>query len=61
MFEYKVVDVSVKKAEDEMNRWAKEGWRVIAVSPNIAAGYGVVITLERQTFPHQAPSGGFGF
>ena len=44
-----------------MNRWAKEGWRVIAVSPNIAAGYGVVITLERQTFPHQAPSGGFGF
>ena len=49
MFEYKVVDVSVKKAEDEMNRWAKEGWRVIAVSPNIAAGYGVVITLERQT------------
>ena len=61
MFEYKVVDVSVKKAEDEMNRWAKEGWRVIAVSPNIAAGYGVVITLERQTLPHLAPSGGFGF
>ena len=61
MFEYKVVDVSVKKAEDEMNRWAKEGWRVIAVSPNIAAGYGVVITLELQTFPQQAPSGGFGF
>jgi hypothetical protein len=28
VFEYKVVDVSVKKAEDEMNRWAKEGWRV---------------------------------
>ena len=61
MFEYKVVDVSVKKADDMMNRWAKEGWRVIAVSPNIAAGYGLVITFERQTISQESPFGGFGF
>ena len=61
MFEYKVVDVGVKKAQEEMNRWAKEGWRVIAVSPNIAMGYGLVITFERQALSRTAPSGGFGF
>ena len=60
MFEYKVIEVSVKKADDEMNRWAKEGWRVIAVSPNIAMGHGMVITFERQDFSRTAPSGGFG-
>ena len=61
MFEYKVVDVAVKKAEDEMNRWAKEGWRVIAVSPNIAMGYGLVIKFERPAESRSVPSGGFGF
>ena len=61
MFEYKVVDVAVKKAQEEMNRWAKEGWRVIAVSPNIAMGYGLVITFERQALSRTAPSGGFEF
>ena len=60
MFEYKVIDVAVKKAEDEMNRWAKDGWRVIAVSPNIAMGYGLVITFERQDFSRAVPSGWFG-
>ena len=44
-----------------MNRWGKEGWRVIAVSPNIAMGYGLVITFERQALSRTAPSGGFGF
>lgn len=60
LFEYKVIDVSVKKAQEEMNRWAREGWRVIAVSPNIAMGYGLVITFEKQAFSHDVPSGGFG-
>ena len=60
MYEYKVVDVAVKKAQEEMNRWAGEGWRVIAVSPNIAMGYGLVITFERQAFSGGVPSGGFG-
>ena len=61
MFEYKVVDVAVKKAQEEMNRWAKEGWRVIAVSPNIAMGSGLVITFERHALSRTAPSGGFEF
>ncbi len=60
MYEYKVIDVPVKKAQEEMNRWAKEGWRVIAVSPNIAMGYGLVITFEKQDYSHAVPSGGFG-
>lgn len=38
MFEYKV----------EMNRLAQEGWRVIAVTPNQAMGYGIVVTYERE-------------
>ena len=38
----------------------EEGWRVIAVSPNIAMGYGLVITFEKQDYSHAVPSGGFG-
>ena len=49
MCEYKVIKVRVDLAEEEMNKYAKEGWRVINVSPNIAMGYGLVIILEKQT------------
>lgn len=31
-----------------MNELAKQGWRVVAVSPNVAMGMGLVITLERE-------------
>lgn len=48
MYEYKVESYKVKEAENEMNRLANEGWRVISVSPNIAQGYGLVVTYERQ-------------
>lgn len=48
MYEYKVIIVPVKKAEEEMNRLAKDGWKVIEVSPNVAMGYGLVVTLERE-------------
>jgi len=48
MFEYKVIKSSVNSAEEEMNRYAKQGWRVIEVSPNVAMGMGIVITLERE-------------
>lgn len=48
MFEYKVEVYRVKNAADEMNRLALEGWRVIAVSPNLASGYGIVVTYERK-------------
>ena len=48
MFEYRVETYAVRKAEEEMNRMAVDGWRVIAVSPNHAAGYGIVVAYERQ-------------
>ena len=48
MYEYKVKTYGVKEAEIEMNRMAGEGWRVIAVSPNIAVGRGIVVTFERR-------------
>lgn len=47
MYEYKVETYNVKEATGEMNKLAQEGWRVIAVSPNIATGYGIVVTFER--------------
>lgn len=48
MYEYKVETYRVKIAEKEMNKLAKEGWRVIAVSPDIAKQYGMVVTFERK-------------
>lgn len=48
MYEYKVETYKVKGAEKAMNQLAKEGWRVIAVSPNTGVGYGVVVTYERE-------------
>lgn len=48
MFEYKVEKLNVKEAEEEMNRLAQSGWRVVAVSPNLARGYGVIVTFERE-------------
>lgn len=48
MYEYKVECYKVKLAETGMNKLAKEGWRVIAVSPDIAKAYGVVVTYERK-------------
>ncbi len=47
-YEYKVEVYMVKKAEDEMNQLAKQGWRVIAVSPDVAVGFGVIVTYERK-------------
>ena len=48
MYEYKVEVSKVKNAELRMNALAKEGWRVVAVSPDTASGYGVIITFERE-------------
>lgn len=48
MFEYKVLTLSVRECEETFNRLAQEGWRVVAVSPDIARGMGVVATLERK-------------
>ena len=48
MYEYKIIKSVVKSAEKEINELAKEGWRVIEVSPDIARGMGLIITLERE-------------
>ena len=39
--EYKVIVCKVKEMENEMNNLAKEGWRVLTVSPDIAKLYAV--------------------
>lgn len=49
MYQYKVIKSRVDLAEEEMNKFAEDGWRVINVSPNIAKGYGLVIVLEKET------------
>lgn len=48
MVEYKVIVLKVKDMEETFNRLAKEGWKLITSSPNMAMGYGVVCTLERE-------------
>ncbi len=48
MYEYKVETYRVKNAAEAMNALAREGWRVIAVSPNTARGFGIVVTYERK-------------
>ena len=48
MYEYKVEIYRVRDVEQGMNALAKDGWRVVAVSPNMAMGYGVVVTFERE-------------
>jgi len=36
MREYKIINASTEKTETELNRLAKENWRVIEVIPGIA-------------------------
>ena len=50
MFEYRVEVYAVRKAEESMNRMAILGWKVISVTPNHAAGFGLVVTYERKRF-----------
>ncbi len=47
MYEYKVDIYKVKYAEDAMNAYAKEGWRVIAVTPDHQSGF-VDVFFERR-------------
>lgn len=48
MYEYRVLTLSVKECEKTFNDMALEGWRLVAMVPNIAKGYGVIATLERK-------------
>ena len=45
--EYRVETYAVRKAEEEMNRMAADGWKVVAVCPNQVTGFGVIVTYER--------------
>lgn len=47
-YEYKVIKVKVNDAEDLMNQMSKDGWRVVSTSPNLAMGYGIIITFEKE-------------
>ena len=53
MYEYRIESFSGRKTEDEVNRLAMEGWRVIAVCPNIAIGVGLIFTFERERADNQ--------
>lgn len=48
MYEYKVLTLGVKECEKTLNQLAKDGWRLVAMVPNQAMGFGVVATLEKQ-------------
>ena len=48
MYEYKLETYKIAEAEYKMNKLASDGWRVVAVSPNVAMGYGIVVTYERE-------------
>ena len=48
IYEYKIEIYKVKEAENKMNELAKLGWRVVSVSPNMAMGYGIIVTFERK-------------
>lgn len=48
MYKYKVETYKVNDAAEAMNALAAQGWRVIAVSPNVAFGFGIVVTYERK-------------
>ena len=48
MFEYRVEIYAVREAEEHMSRLGADGWKVIAVTPNLAMGHGIVVTFERK-------------
>ena len=48
MFEYRVEFYPIRRAAEEMNRLAMDGWRVIAVCPNQARCFGIIVTYERK-------------
>ena len=54
MMEYKVIVVRADRAEEEMNRLARDGWRVVSTAVHsgitlITSRAPMVITLRRDT------------
>ena len=47
MYMYRVETYAMKKVEEEMNKMALEGWRVLAVTPNQTTGFGLIVTFEK--------------
>ena len=47
MYMYRVETYAMKKVEEEMNKMALEGWRVIAVTPTQTTGFGLIVTFEK--------------
>ena len=48
MYEYKVDIYKIKYAQDAMNAYAKEGWRVISVSPDDHHSGFLDVVFERE-------------
>jgi len=54
MFEYKVIIVKVREAEEVMNRMAREGWQVVSTSMMSGESFTVngahlIVTMQRMT------------
>lgn len=52
MYEYKVENFKFRDAENEMNKLAKEGWRVVSVTTNTEMTWAkdtIIVIFERNT------------
>lgn len=52
MYEYKVENIKLRDAENEMNKLAKEGWRVVSVTANTDMTWDkdrIIVVFERST------------
>ncbi len=52
MYEYKVENFKFKEAESEMNKLAKEGWRVVSVTTNTDMTWAkdtIIVIFERNS------------
>ncbi len=50
-YEYKVLRLNVKDCEQQLNQFAKDGWRLAAMVSDTAKGLisgGLILTLERE-------------
>ncbi len=51
MYEYRVEKCMLKEAEELMNSFAQDGWRVISAVPTFQGfGYDFIIIFERASF-----------
>ena len=46
MYKYRIESFHGRSTEDKVNELAREGWRVVAVCPNMATGVKLVFTFE---------------